>query len=83
MRAAAPDVGFDEELAAAAEAHTVDLQIFHDPSDVITRLGNWNSLNPVDGIDVRIARVAIGRDPLFHPAAAGVVAGEGQDVAPL
>ena len=80
MRAAASDVGFDQELAATAKAHTIDLQILHDPLDVIACFGNRNSLDPIDGIDVRVARVAIGRDLLFHPAAAGVVAGEGEDV---
>ena len=80
VRRAAPEVGLDQQLAAAAEAGAVDLQVLHDPLHVIARLGDRDALDPVDRIDLRIARIAIGRDPLPHAAAAGVVAGEGQDV---
>ena len=48
--------------------------------DVIARLGERDALDPVDRIDLRIARIAVGRDPLLHAAAAGIVAGESEDV---
>src|SRR5262245_10027098 len=38
VRAAALEVRFNQQPVAAAKAHTVDLQIFHDPPDVIARL---------------------------------------------
>ena len=77
---AAAQVGLDQQLAAAAEARAIDLQVLHDPLDVIARLGDRDALDPVDRIDLGIARIAVGGDPLLHAAAAGIVAGEGQDV---
>src|ERR1043166_1889183 len=32
-----------------SEPLTVDLQILHDPLDVVARLGEWNALDPVHG----------------------------------
>ena len=62
-----------------AEARAVDLQVLHHPLDVVARLGEWNALDPVDGIDLGIARIAMLRHPLLDPAAARVVAREGED----
>ena len=39
-----------------------------------------DALDPVDRIDARVARVAVCGDPFLHAAAAGVVAGERQNV---
>src|SRR5258705_11871359 len=77
---AAAQVGFDLKLRAAAEASAVDLQILHDPLHIVARLGEWNELNPVDRIDLGIARIAIALDPFLDAAAAGVVGGKGHDV---
>src|SRR5262249_27196697 len=65
---------------AGAEPCAVDLQILHDPLDVVARLGERDALDPVDGIDLGIAWIAVLRHPLLDPAAAGVVARKSHDV---
>src|SRR5215813_9251564 len=80
VRATLPDVGFDHQLAAAAKTCAIDLQVFHNPRDIVARFGDRDALDPVDRINARITRIAIGRDPLLHPAASGVVAGERENV---
>src|SRR6266446_7501571 len=54
---------------AGAEARAVDLQILHDPLDVVARLGERDALDPVDGIDLGIARIAVLCHPLLDSAA--------------
>src|SRR5262245_15488225 len=79
-RRAAADVRLEHQLGAAAEAHAIDLQVLQDALDVVAGLGERNALDPVDRIDARVARVAVALDPFLHPAGAGVVAREGEDV---
>src|SRR6202012_2229651 len=69
---AAMQVGFDLKPCAAAEAGAIDLQILHDPLHVVTGLGERNLFNPVDRVDLGIARIAVAIDPLLHAAAAGI-----------
>src|SRR5512141_876041 len=71
--AAAPHVGLDQQLAAAAEAGAVDLQVLHPPVPVMTRLSKRYAPAPGGRIDRGLARVAVGGDPLPHTAAAGIV----------
>src|SRR5256714_15525018 len=77
---AAVQVGFDLEPGPAAEPRAVHLQVLHDPLHVVARLGERNLFDPVDGVDLGIARVAVTLDPFLDAAATGIVAGEGQDV---
>src|SRR6186713_1521237 len=80
VRAGVPSqVGFDQELVAAAEAGPIDLKIFHDPLHVIARLGDRDALDPIDRSDVLVTRIAQRSDPLAHPAAPRIVAGKGED----
>src|SRR5262249_38052573 len=80
VRTAFLDVGFNDQLAAAAKACAIDLEVFHDPRDVIAGLGNRNTLDPVDRVDAGVSGVAIGFDPLLHTAAPGIVASESENV---
>src|ERR1700681_956588 len=69
-----------QEALAAAEPRPIDLHVFDDALDVIAGLRKRDALDPVDRIDLGIARVAVTLDPFPDPAAAGVVAGECHDV---
>ena len=40
VRAAFLDIGFDHQLGAAAKACAIDLQVFHNPRDVVARFGD-------------------------------------------
>src|SRR5262249_41447222 len=80
LRSAAMQVGFDQELRAAAETNAVDLEVFEYALDVIARFGERDALDPVDRIDLRVARIAIFCDPFLHAPAPGIVAGEGEDM---
>jgi hypothetical protein len=73
-------VGFDLEPGPAAEPRAIDLQVLHDPLHVVPRLGERDQLDPVDRVDLGIARIAVALDPFLDAAAAGIVAGKGQDV---
>src|SRR5216683_7575934 len=53
---------------AGAEPRAVDLQILHDPLDVVARLGERDALDPVGGIDLGIARIAVLCHPLLDSA---------------
>ena len=73
-------VGLDLQPRSAAEAGAIDLQILHDPLHVVAGLRERDLLDPVDGIDFGIARIAVALDPFLDAAAAGIVASESQDV---
>src|ERR1700686_4800945 len=73
-------VGLDLEPRAAAESETIDLQVLHDPLHVIAGLGERDQLDPVDRVDLGIARVAVALDPFLDAAAAGIVGRERHDV---
>src|SRR3974377_90075 len=72
-RATAPHVSLDHQLAAAAEARAVDLQVLYNPLHVVARLRDRDALHPVDRIDVGVARIAIGGEPLLNPPAPGLL----------
>src|SRR5207245_2352613 len=76
----AAQVGLDLQPRAAAEAGAVNLKVLHDPLHVVARLGERDQLDPVDRVDLRVARIAVAINPLFHAAAAGVVGGKRHDV---
>ena len=78
--AAAVQVGLDLQPRPAAEARAIDLQILDDPLHVVPGLGERDQFDPVDGVDLGIARVAVTLDPLFDAAAPGIVGGKGHDV---
>ena len=44
---------------AGAEARTIDLQVLHHTLHVVARLRERDAFDPVDRIDLRIARVAV------------------------
>ena len=78
--AAAMQVGFDLQPRPTAESRSVALQVFHDPLHIVARLGERDVFDPVDRVDLGIARMAVTLDPLFDAAAAGIVSGEGPEV---
>src|SRR5262249_31364163 len=80
LHRAAMQVGLDQELRAAAETNAVDLKTFQHPLDVVARFGERNPLDPVDRIDLRIAGIAVFRNPFLYASAAGVVAGERENM---
>src|SRR6267143_6514244 len=77
---AAMQIGPDLQPGSAAEARAIDLQILHDPLHVIAGLGERDQFDPVDRIDLGIARIAVALDPFLDAAAAGVVGRERHDV---
>ena len=76
----AVQVGLDLQPRPAAKSRAIDLQILHDPLHVIAGFGKRDQFDPVDRIDLGIARIAVTLDPFFDAAATGIVAGKGQDV---
>ena len=62
---AAVQVGLDLQPRAAAEARAIDLQILHDPLHVVARLGERDAFDPVDRVDLGIARIAVTLDPFL------------------
>jgi hypothetical protein len=49
------------------EARAIGLKILHYSLHIVPGLGEGDALDPVDGIDPRIARVAMLRYPLLDP----------------
>src|SRR5262245_63863212 len=74
--AAAAHVSLDGESVVAVEAHPVDRHVLHHPLHVVAGLRERDELDPVDRVDLRVARIAIALQPFLDAAAAGVVAGE-------
>src|SRR5262249_2744540 len=64
----------------AAEECAIDLQVLHHALHIVAGFHEWDSLDPIDGIDLRIARIAEPLDPLPHAPAPGIVGRERQDV---
>src|ERR1700733_3787449 len=77
---AAVQVGLDEEPRIVAEAGAIDLHILDNTLHVVARFRNWDALDPVDRIDLWIARIAILLDPFLRPPRPGIVGDEGKDV---
>jgi hypothetical protein len=65
-------VGFYRR-GSIAKAPAVDLQVLHDALDVVARFGKGNALNPIDGVDLGIARIAVLCHPLLNSAAARII----------
>src|SRR5262249_57684705 len=64
---AAAQVGLDQELRAAAEAHTIDLQIFEHALHIVARLRERDALHPIDRIELAVPRTAQALHPVTHP----------------
>ena len=62
------------------QPRAVKLQRLHDLHHILPRLGEGDALDPVDRVDLRIARVAELLHPVGDPAAAGVIGGERQEI---
>jgi len=57
-------VGLRRHRRAVLEPHAVDAQILDHALHVVSRLRQRNALDPVDWIDLGVARIAIGLDPV-------------------
>src|SRR5215831_497149 len=80
LQSPAMQVGFDQELRAAAKTNAVDLKVFEHALDVVARFGERDALDPIDRIDLRVARIAIFRDPFPPGPAPRNGTGEGEDM---
>ena len=67
----AMQVGFNRR-GDVAEALAVDLQVLHNALDVVARFGERNALNPINSINLGIARIAVLGHPLLDPPAARI-----------
>src|SRR6516164_4042368 len=76
----APQVGIGGERRLVAEARAIDLHVLHHALHVVAGFHERDALDPVDGIDLRVARIAEDRHPVLHAPAPGIVARERQDV---
>src|SRR5581483_5398214 len=70
------EVGVEAQRRSSfAEPGAIDLDVGEHLLDVLARLLEGDAMDPVDRVDVGLARVAELLDPLARPAGAGVVAG--------
>src|SRR3954449_7403898 len=69
---AAAQIGFDLQPRATTEAGAVDLKVLHDPLHVVACLGERNQLDPVDRVDLGIARIAVSAYAQTHSSDARV-----------
>src|ERR1700722_677427 len=74
------EVGLDHETRPATQTDPVDLQILEHAFHVIARLRKWDAFDPIDRIDLGIARITVARNPFPYASAPGIVPGEGQDI---
>ena len=77
---AAAQVGLDQQPRIVVEPGAIDLHVLDNALHVIARLRERDALDPVDRIDLRIARIAVLLDPFFRPPRAGIVGDEGQNI---
>src|SRR3979411_1071829 len=77
---AAVQIGLDLQPRSAAESCPIDLQILHDPLHVVAGFGERYQLDPVDRVDLGIARIAVTLDQFFSADEAGVVGRERHNV---
>jgi hypothetical protein len=59
----------------SVEARAVDLQVLHYTLHIVASLGDWDALDPVDRVDLRVAWIAVLCHPLLDPAAASISPG--------
>ena len=62
------------------QALAIDAEVLAYPLNVVARFVEGNALDPVDKISAAGSRITVRRDPLHHPAAAGVIRRERQGV---
>ena len=62
------------------ETQPVNIEIFDDALNIVARFGEGDALDPIDRIDARLARIAIGVEPFLDVFAAGVIGGEGENI---
>ena len=73
-------IGFDLQPRSAPEACAIDLQILHDALYVVAGLRERNLLDPIDRVDLGVARIAVAVDPFFDAAAASIIGRKRHDV---
>src|ERR1700727_2242595 len=62
------------------QARTVDLQILQNALDIIAGFARRNFLDPVDGIDIGVARIADLPHPFAYTMRAGIITGQSEDI---
>jgi hypothetical protein len=55
---------------AGAEPRAIDLQVLHDTLHIVARLSGWDAFDPIDRINLGIARIAVLGYPFRDPATA-------------
>jgi hypothetical protein len=71
-------VGF-KRRGALAKAPAVDLQVLNDALNVVAGLSEGNALNPIDRVDLGIARITVLCHPLLNSPAARIITRKGQN----
>src|SRR6202040_8676 len=71
-------VGF-KRRGALAKAPAVDLQVLNDALNVVAGLSEGNALNPIDRVDLGIARITVLCHPLINSPAARIITRKGQN----
>ena len=69
-----------QRLFGPRQPRAVKLQRFHDFHHVLPGLGEGDALDPVDGIDLRIARVAEALNPFGNASSARIIGGKRQEI---
>src|SRR5690242_15298686 len=79
-RRSAGKIAGERKSRLSAYLAPIDLQVFEDALDVVSRLVDRDHLDPVDHVDIAAARIAVIAHPLPHPARTCVVGSDRQRV---
>ena len=81
-RRAAAHVVLDQQRhgGIVIETRAVDLQVFQHALDIVAGLREGDALDPVDRVDIGIARIAVILDPAAGAVGAGIIGGQRENV---
>ena len=72
---------FRDQLSAKSAA--IHLQVFHYPLDIVSGFPVRDAFDPVDNIDVFVARIAEFSDPAVYRTPPGIIGSDRQNVGPI
>src|SRR5215475_11010756 len=80
LQRASPQICPNGKMRAFTEPDAIDLKIFHHALHVVAGFGEWNPLDPINGVNIRTSRVTVTLNPFVNPATACIIGRESEYV---
>src|SRR5215467_7265729 len=82
LQRTSPQVRPNGKMRAFTEPDAIDLKVFHHALDVVAGFGEWDPLDPINGVNVRTSRITVSLDPFANPTTTCIIGRESEYVRP-